>query len=413
MSILKNIYFISLGSIAFGETIIALQFSFSLSDEDFMSHFFVAPNNSILFQNKLRHHVTELYPGKPKINMLLINDCVEKYPPDIIILSDFLTFEISANDYGLTLDYLRQFGVPILSFDSYEWDSTGYTLDFLPGIKKQVVSRLDEMDGILRPCPLNKPQPPNDRVFCYSFIKQIQNNFYDRGFSTKINLGIPKPEPVVFSATAPWQSPKARTCPRWPFVDSVPMLIQEHLDKTGLPLHWIRVGETETHAVTSHNRITIHDYPALPPAQFDDLLHSSDLLITLNIAATTLVKRISRGGAALLFWNSVNAEKAEDFGNYPHVKIDDVMLESLGDLYPIRPFRMFPLGWFDFLSHVLKDNLYLNTFYQTEILDLQATSKLLECILFTPGLEPDESRENYLESLSDLPTAAECLSRFL
>ena len=416
----KRIIFVSLGTIAFGETIIALQFARRLPVERFACHFIVAPHNKVLLEKDVAFTHTVLQPNESFFNKLRVYEAFNSHGTDLVVLSDYLTLAFSISEFGITLDLLRESCQSVISFDCYEWDSTDYVLDFLDGREKPIPIRFSHLDGVLRPCPLNRPQSAGPGQLCYAFldpeltVQPAALATTSKGKSLPDGTGMIPNERVVFSTVAPWEQIQQKKNRGWGFPQLVVDLIQEALMAVERTIHWVRVGEGMPRMVRREGSLTIHQFPALPPPAFDALLSSADLLLTTNVAATTLAKRVLFGGSALLLSNSVYAMAAAELSSTSlGFSISNTMKKRLTGCYPIRPFRMFPLGWRWFLEPVLDDSPYLETFVEAEILDYQAVIHAIEKGINNVADHLLAGQKRYRKQLAHLPKPEECINHFL
>jgi hypothetical protein len=387
----RNVVFISAGSFAFGECVLALNFARGLSPSRYRACFIVSPVNEPLFGNRDEFDVLTLFREAPGLNAILVSDFLERFPPDLFVLCDFLTFEHAAGEHGIGIDYLRGFGKPILSLDSYEWESGDFVLDFLAGIRKPVSRLLQDLDGGLRPCPLNKPRGLEARSACYSFFRQLKAPDLVSRREVREQLGVPAGHLLFVSAVAPWESLATRQIPPGPFRQEVPQRIERYVSLLGMPVSWFRIGASAGRTTETRGHVAMHDLPGLPAGEFDELLFAADLLISTNIASTTLAKRSGYNRPALFLYNSVSAEIP----------------------FPIRPYRMFPMGWYDFLGPVVRGNPYLDTFHSAEVLDEErAVTAMRKAIAEDEG-EIRMKRAVYRDLLDALPLPDDCVDHFL
>lgn len=410
---MKNILFISAGSFAFGESVMALNFARSLPPSKYRPCFIASPLSSVLLDDYPELKTVKLIKNAQKINRLMVVDFLEHYPPDLIVLCDFLTFDFSQPEFGITLQMLRGYDKPIISLDSYEWESGDFTLDFFSGINKQLPRMLLQLDGALRPCPLNKPVPAGGRVASYSFLHQIQEWSNRDARQVREGLGISPDDFVIFSASAVWQSLRPKNKSGGLFGNIITELFSQYISKLDRPIHWIRVGPERQQDTTRKGLITEHNFSSLPESDFDRLLAASDLLMTSNVASTTLAKCIKNGKSALLLYSSIQANGPEDLSKYGDVRINDSTLRLIENAYPIQPFMMFPLGWYRFLKPVMSDNPYLDTFYKSEILDEERVMSILEELISKKRPELSGQREQYTSLLEGLRSPGECLEHFM
>jgi hypothetical protein len=118
--------------------------------------------------------------------------------------------------------------------------------------------------------------------------------------------------------------------------------------------------------------------------RFDELLAASDLLLTLNVAATTI-------GTALA------------------ARVPVLALGSAGRHPDVHPFRVWPLGLAGFLAPVLAGNPYLDAIETAELLDGDATVAACRRLLHDPVARDAHlgRRDAYVATLSRLPSGAD------
>jgi hypothetical protein len=344
------------------------------------------------------------------VNRLLFSELTGHYPPDLIVLCDFLTFAFSQTRFGITYDMLRELGRPLLSLDSYEWESGDFRIDFFNGAVRQMPDTLRDLDGVLRPCPMNKPAPPEGRMICYSFLHQVRPPAGERQ-SVREELGIPADAVLFLTAEARWQKMRPKSY-GGPFAEIVDRLVEDCIRRLDREVHWIQLGPKQGQGKARHGKVVQHKAASLPEQQFDRLVAAADLLISTNVASTTLIKCIRCGTNALLLHSSVLARGPADLDRCPF-RLAESTRTLLADAYPIHPFLMYPMGWYRFLQPVLRDNPYLGTFYQAEILDQEAVVRILEKAAARELPVPVEARARYQMLLQDLPSADACVESFL
>lgn len=407
-----RLLFVSLGTNAFGECIIARLFAKRLPRDKFESFFLIAPQHKVLFQSDPQFHNVVLVEGRRKLNEILIDDMIHRNKIDLIILSDYLTYSYSTLDFGMDIDDLRQFNKPIISFDCYEWAATDYTLDFLDNRDRQLKIRFSDIDGSLRPCPLNKPYSSDPQVLCYDFLGSIPTPA-DLSLlsSIKLRLDIKHDQYTVVSPIADWERVQVEKQGRTAIHDLVENLMFESLESLQLPVNWVRVGSVAQHKIEQRGLVTVTDVPAIAPQEFDCLVAGSEGYITTNISGTSLAKRVLWGGSAVLFWNGFDVSCETDLDSLGFA-INNSMRCRLNDCYPIRSFSMFPLGWGQFLRYVLKDNPYLSTFSQAQIFNSDSVRKTVRNMLVGCDPETIKNIATYKEMIESLPLPEDCVLHF-
>src|SRR5215212_334408 len=241
---MKNVLIVSLGTFAMGESVIALDLARQLQHNNFNPCLVISNAHKVLLDE--RHtfpHIT-LYKNAETINKLLLDDFIAKYPPNLIILSDFFTLESEKKFTGIGLDYFLSLHLPILSIDSYGWEETNFKLDFMDGRISDVPNVLKYLDGMLRPCPLNKPLTTrSSRSVSYRSINNQIIRKRRRDSARKI-LEIDDDVSVILTANAVWEEvvPRRILKWKWGFLDAIPSLIQSHITRILGTVLWIRVS---------------------------------------------------------------------------------------------------------------------------------------------------------------------------
>src|SRR5215212_1608620 len=241
---MKNVLIVSLGTFAMGESVIALDLARQLQHNNFNPCLVISNAHKVLLDE--RHtfpHIT-LYKNAETINKLLLDDFIAKYPPNLIILSDFFTLESEKQAFGIDVDYLSNIMCPILSIYNYGVEETNFKLDFMDGTIIPVPPKIKDLDGMLRPCPLNKPLTTrSSRSVSYRSI--ITCPFDNLCKSTlRKQLSVSEHALVIFTAHPVWEEIQlpVNMNADWGFIKVVPTLIKKYLSRLGISVLWIRVS---------------------------------------------------------------------------------------------------------------------------------------------------------------------------
>lgn len=405
-----RILFVCLGSKAFGEAVMALDLARRLDGRRFRCAFLTSPNIAVLLGDHPELQALELQDDAHAVNRLLVGGFVDGFEPSLVILCDFLTFAFSQSSFGLTLEDVRAWGAPVASLDCYEWESGDFVIDFLNGTTAAMPDTLVDMDGVLRPCPLNRPASIRGRTVCYSFLDAPSaEGSLPRREEARRRLGLDPEQPLFLTTEALWQRRRPRSF-EGPFLERVDGLLGWYLRRLGRPCTWMRVGLVESPARRIEGGVDERHLPSLPEGEFETLLAAADLFVSTNVAATSLGKCLRLGTPALLLYNSRAAAGEEALLGQG---VSARMRALLRGSYPLRPFLMYPMGWFEFLGPVLTDNPFVDTIHRAEILDEEEVLGKLRAAADGVLAPLEAERAAYLARLDELPSPDECLDHLL
>ncbi|WP_432822449.1 DUF6365 family protein [Trichloromonas sp.] len=403
-----RVMFVASSVFALGEAIIAQSFARRLDPAAFSCSFVISQNAARLFEGGDYPYLI-LIGAQPLLNKVLLGEFVRVNQPDVIVLADYYTLAHSRACYGLDIETLRQYERPLISFDIYEWESSDFRVDFFDGRVKEMSRGISELPVHLRPCPLNRPGAGSEKYFPYSLFDPAAYRAPAPRRDLRARHGFAQGEKVVFMATAGWQSWLYQNNPDRRFGDCLPELYQLILDGLGCDLTLLHVGPEPL--CFSSPRLNYRHLDFASPALFDDLLALSDLCLTNNVIATTLTKAVHFGVPAAMLGNSHSIESAEGIEAFSAFTLSDEVRALARRAGRVFPYRMAPLGWHRFVSRLLRDNAYLETFADLEILDVEGCRQtLVELLAESPARQAMEARQaGYLSGLKDLRAPGEVM----
>ena len=398
---MKNLMIVP-STLGYGEATIAIKFAQALEKHHEVT-FLVSITLAPLFK-QLPFATYWLMPNNHQINKILIDDIVESVRPNCIVLVDYLAYQYSNDDFGLDEEILLSFGVPIVSFDLYEWTETNFTLDTFHRQRKVPRSLIDKSDVLLRPCPLNFPKAANNGsvIKYYSlFPKPVQSTRKQKRH-LRDAIGCNRDAKIVFITTALWQHRLLNY--RWTngVITELANLLAALEDK----VHIVHVGPEKLEAISEKNA-NYTWYPVCSPQRFDNLVSITDLHISLNIIATTLAKMVASLIPSLLLQNSYQLPNAE-VESVNNGTVANLLTTRTDNYLPIHPYKVWPLGWYDFLQPVLNSNPFMQTFVTAEILETSHSIDAIESLLFDHSAIANqrEQQNQYQEKMAELTTAS-------
>jgi hypothetical protein len=149
--------------------------------------------------------------------------------------------------------------------------------------------------------------------------------------------------------------------------------------------------------------------------QFEQLVVASDLLLTANVSATTIGWAIQIGVPVVVLENSRMLQSMEDVESLGSGPLSEAARHLWREALPVYPFRLWPLGYYDFLQPLLAENDYCRAFETVELADEPGAVATCQKLLFdaAAGQALAARQRHYVERVEALPNAAEVIHGFL
>lgn len=382
-----RLLFFALSTAGYGETVIGMSLARQLQPLGVESHFIISPVSAqVLARSGIRHTVIDQRMGP--FARLLIDEDVSQFRPDAIVLADYYTFTgVFEKRFGLRPWFIEEYQLPILPIDIWEWEKTSFAVDMFEE-DRPVDKRILEMDAFLRPVPLAHPER-EDRAYPFRLwegTERVSRRTKDHLFTT---LGLGARDRLVLLTVAPWQQlPEDRYLSSigTHVLRGVPKLLAHYLRQLPETTHFLLLGQTapELAALPAER---MHVLPPCSPSRFSTLLGASDLVLSLNVGATTLARAVTSDIPAIVLTNSFTVPGP---GAVPEVEarlggLTDTVRDWLMDMFPLHQMRMWPLGFHSFLEPILTENPYTSAFCDLELLDERAVVDGIAHALYDAG----------------------------
>lgn len=359
---------------AYGELTIALQFAAQLSDEHDIV--FWVPRKQEESVRKKGFRTAPLYIKMPSLNKVILKDLEKSFQPDFILLSDFLNYSFCEKHYGLTMDDLANFSGNIGAFDLYNLTEFPRAMDTYGFKNKRVVFNEDIIKFSIFSCPILPAVI--DKSSNRRFSVSLTNNFHIRTEEEKIlakkKLGFPSDRNVILTTTAEWQSTYKKYDRAAKFVSEAECSYNKIIEALVEDNCVISIGSNRGEMVEG-----VRYLKSVDPEVFDLYVAATDLFISRNIISTSFANIILKGIKGVLLQNSI-----QDENKYVC--------------------KMYPVGWFDFVSQIEKENDYMQLFTQTEMFQIEESVKMIKNMLES-DFETDSNRKrlmNYHKNLKKL-----------
>lgn len=409
----KTVLFIVTSFWAFGELAIALEFAERMEGTGFKPLFLIPPTHRAqVAATGLDYQV--MIPGAGKINRIQLADIQHVHQPALVVLADFLNYDFCERHYGLRRADLAVFGCPIGTFDDFSWGRPGAWLDTY-GFRAKIESeiRLDGLSFRLRPCPLNNPvaEIAEPQVYPYSMLDNVSDVPDGERAAVRSELGLAEDRPVVLVTGANWQRMHEAYPRVTAFVNACHAMLERLLSALLEHAEVLAVGPQ----LVFGDRAPTGFHPLGPvsPERFRRLIQAVDLHISNNIVSVSMHRLALRGIPSVVMINSLHKRSGRlrwEMDQFP--ALTDFAQGVIDDLDYLYPYRMFPVGWYQFLDSLLAGNPFSEVITQVETFDTEgALAAILP--LLADGPQRDQlamAREKYLEALRKLPEVGSILN---
>lgn len=404
---MKKLMVIALGMLSNGEITIAMEVLRRLRDGDSKICF-------VLHEKMSKQVVANGFPvyllngSSPNENRDYFYKAVKEFEPDLLLCADVFTMDFSSTWSGIGLKELKDTGIPVGSFDEYEWESTHFIQDFM-GIPMQIRGELiTDCDYLVRPCPVNRPEQLENRkiINCSLFDVDALLHSYREDIKNKAawreSLGIPEDSKVIMIVNSTWEYVEVgRSYESGRLIEWIPRIIHNYLLELNESLTVLHVGGKEW-SFADKSRIDYRHFTRVNPVDYNCMINCVDLFCGTNLISVTLSRAALCGVPVLLFQN----DKCMDFHKLSSVvsRMPEWYQKMAGDVKKVLPFKVFPWGWYRFLEPVMNHNAYDEMISRAPVFQPKKSIEALRRTLFdkTHMEQIKIKRDKYIESLDSL-----------
>lgn len=399
----NRILVLGLGHLSNGELTIALETVRHLPSNGFELLFISHPNGA----NYIRSTgipCMSLDKTTTWENRTLFEKILTDFNPGRILCADVYTMEYASVWCGIDFEYLKRLGLPLGSFDQYEWESTNFEWDFTHAPPVKIRPELiKSCDFLIRPCPLNKVDASQDSriITCRLFGKNDNKPKMSRSMWAEA-LSINLDRKVIFTVKSSWEYVDvSNSVSTKAMIEQMPKIIHGNISLVGEPVTLAHVGPRQwTFPIAS--TIDYRYFPALKSDLYRECLAHADLFMGTNAISITLSNAVFLGTPSIL----LNNFKVLDFQRISSIlpKMPSWYQDVTKHVSSVFAFRMFPWGWSKFLSYVFADNPYQETFLTVPVMEPSKCKKAIEKYLFDESAisEIREKQQVYFSKLSRL-----------
>jgi hypothetical protein len=342
---------------------------------------------------------------------LLVESQIAEEKPSSIILADYFTATVLFLGLGVDPRFLLRSGIPLIAIDTWNHDESGFVIDGYGDRTKEIADWTDDLPFRLLPSPIVRPDP---RPGVCSIMpepvrvaRRVRNH-------VRSNIGLTPSDRAVMFCTAQWQYAANNDGEATRVAENVPELLAYYLSRLGNAVHLVHVGPA-AYPLSGLLGDRYHWLPALSPDQFDLVLGSMDLILSANISATTNAKAIASAVPVLVVENACAAETVDDAAAWLGRPPSQFVADWIGRTLPLYPFRLWPLGFHDFLQPILHDNSYCAATEIVELLDEDRVVAVCDGLLNSSAVREDllQRQGEYVRETARLPAPREIINSFL
>lgn len=295
--------------------------------------------------------------------------------------STFASFQHRGLDCGRIFDV----SVPLVSIDVWDLAHGGLVVDFAgPGFTLD--ARVLKIPKLV---PVPFARPTADGAYCMLPNAEDLDGARARG---RARLGLADGDVAIFMPSAAWQHREAAISLTRPSAQAVPKLLAQYVKALGARL--VHVGPWRFPDVDVLGADYIH-LRQVPRAEFAELVAASDLLLSLNSAATTIGTALVANLPVLLLHHDATPPAP-----------GPIVTEFLRTAPPIPPFRAWPSGLKKLLSASLADNPFQTAIPSLELFDEAVVLATAGALLRDPAtIAAARARmREYVDVVRALPT---------
>jgi hypothetical protein len=401
--------FLILGKRTWGEALLGLQIARELSDEGAQAAFLATESVMPLLKDapfeREECGVREGWNLKYQIARFL-----SRPGSWSIVLCDYHTTSSYFLDEGLDPDVLLKLAIPIVALDTWDFRETGYEIDLYGGAKKTVPRWLDALPYRLVPVPIARLRQQGG---AYANLPPAVRIAPSARSEIRKNLGLRDGDRLILWSTSSWQHEPFPSQEAHRIGKQGPRCVGAYVAALGKSVHLVHVGPREL-PIQDLLQDRYHHLPQLARAEFDLILGSADLLLSLNFSATTVTRAIRSGIPTITVMNSLSGESPEELVRKTFGSCSEGLMGWLHDARPLFPFLLWPFGWHQFLLPLLDKNDYVSATRIVELLNEKAVMDALHDLLYS-DVEIDRHRSrqlDYVNRVAQLPSAARLLLGF-
>lgn len=370
-----KVLFILIIKDSFGEREHAINFALQLLNNQIQSYFLIS--SEIKDSIKIFGFETfELTKNSDK-NKELLTYILDSLKPKLIICCEYYCM------FPYIIEILNKSKIPIASMDA---TGLGEELNSDPlkiGKKIGYFTKIPPEIPKISPCPINDPTLKSEKNLFY--WRLYPKKFNSNNIKQKIKNSLGIKGKIVFMAISKWSYYAACFIGLKDYYPFLINMLKNYFSNLEEKIHIFFIAPFNIESFKSED-IFIYSLNLLPSETYENLLLSSDLVISDNIIQTSLGKALYCDIPTLVLINI----------NHKPLTIYQY------NIFPLKP--IFPLN-----------SKYCETLEICEIFDYKITKEKIKQILFDPDYikKLNQRRQNYFKLVNKLPLATDIINTLL
>ncbi len=349
-------------------------------------------------------------PGEHRQGLTkIVKKVVAEVHPDSVILLDATLVYWLLKAQKTDATFVRDVGVPLIGLDVWNAREAGLTWDVCGTTWEHSRYSLDVKHRLV-PVPFARPK---GLPGLYNALPKPTVVAADDREEVRADLDVGPKGRLLLLTSARWQHPtmQAHDMGRR-LAASLPSLAAELIGRLGPDVRVIHVGPEAFAMPNLGRRYTWLSQRT--PARFATILAASDLLLSFNFSATTIVSAIATGLPVLLGVNSYEGTADEIAARLPEAPSPGLR-GWLKQASPVAAYKVWPLGLHKFLAPVAQDNPYTSAVRMLEVLEESSFVDAMRSLLFDDAARGKlvEQQAAYSREVAKLPSAANLVAGYL
>jgi hypothetical protein len=399
--------FIAPAAYAWGELTLGLRAAEELRRRGHRILFLVA-SSQIDRPRTCRFESIPLRTEEPRLEQT-VERVVAKRKIDSIVLVDATTWLWAVMQQSASRPrFLEQLGVPIFALDIWGVRERGFAWDLGSELLRPDRDALDTCE-LIQPAPFLRP-----RADSYGALPELSRTTQKERRQARTRLGIGAREKLIIFPTASWQ--RDHPAQRAHSIRSaryLPVLIAAYLARAGKHVRLLHVGPAEQ---PSLSRVLGDRYlfaGQLEPQELERRMRAADLMLSFNLAATTIGTAIALQLPVLVGINSLRADREKRAVARLSRPPSNVLSRWIEKAVPIERFSVWPVGFHRLMERALRDNPLAAAVRTAEVLDEHGFVEQIRLFASDREVRREirEAQASYATLVTALPSAADILSQ--
>jgi len=403
-----NHLFLALSTKGWGEAILGRTIATALQTKGDVVDFVCNQSMETLFAGGEFRYETITDNLGPLLRVL-IEECLSRRKYSSIFLSDFTTCEQVCRRLGVDARFLLDYGSPVIAMDTWHHELTGSDVDLFYDRTRTIHNWFEGLHRII-PVPF---APVSNLGNFYRHIPSSVVQPRKVAQHVKDALNLSDKDKLIVISTAEWQQSSYNNPDGDRISEKTSILLTKYLSQIS-HTNLLHVGP-RPFAVASDFKDKYHWRPQMPKKQFDTLLGSCDLYLSLNLSATTTTTTVASKIPTIVVQNSYYGITTSQIVEQLNESPSQFVREWLDSAVPLYRFRLWPLGLYKFFDPILRNNPYCSTFELVELLDESNFISTVSQVLWSQYSRErmQKNCSEYWQAINDLPSGDVLVSKII